>query len=78
MKILVTELPSKSKECIFNKNFNDTRSDGCILSDNRSKCRIEDADFTCPYLQKFKASLRESVSHSENIVKIIPITLEEA
>lgn len=73
MKFLVTEMPSKSDECFFFKVPPDTRKGTCSISQN--KCQIGESGFTCPYLQKFKALMKEQIH--QNTYRIAPVELEE-
>jgi len=75
MKFIVTEMPSKPDDCFFYKVSPDTRKGECGISRNRDTCKIGEDGFTCPYLQKFKANMKEQIQ--QNTFKVVPITLEE-
>lgn len=76
MHILVDELPTAPNECIFNKTDPSSWKKVCTIDPSHELvCKIGSTDFKCPYIRKFKACKREQVT--SNIVKIIPIELEE-
>ena len=52
MKVIVDELPDKSKDCLFAEYINMTSKYACIFrSGMYSRCKL-DCDEECPYLKR--------------------------